>query len=174
MIFGIGLPRSAGQTLGAALQTLYPEYKVWHSITGPNWHVLDDTAVAAVEVYAPYQWLERHWPGSLFIANYRDPESWLGSCERLYGKSQERNYNHPLWKYPPSSWLDYYNDYHEQIENRVPEHRLLWWNILEDPTWDSVCDFLDVPVPDAPFPNVDKHGRAPEGASADVYWPQPW
>lgn len=173
MIFGIGLPRSAGQTLGAALQLLYPEYKVWHSITGSKWGVIDDTAVAAVEVYAPHSWLERHWPDSLYICNYREPESWLASCQKVYQRSQERGWNHPLWELPPTSWVDYYNDYYEQVESRVPEHRLLWWNILEDPSWDSLCDFLDVPVPAEQFPNQDHHGRDLQAATTDL-WPSPW
>jgi hypothetical protein len=173
MIFGIGLPRCAGQTLGAALQILHPEQPVWHSITGAKWDVLKPEHVGAVEVYAPYAWLERHWPNSLYIANWRECNSWIKSCERVWHQSQQNGWNHPLWEYPPSSWSDYYEEYWEGVSNRVPEHRLLWWNILEDPSWNTICDFLDLPIPDQPFPNSDVHGRM-EANEAEIAWPSPW
>lgn len=46
--------------------------------------------------------------------------------------------------------------YHEHIENvkaRVPEDRLLIFTV--DQGWEPLCRFLDVPVPEEPFPNVN-------------------
>jgi Sulfotransferase domain len=44
--------------------------------------------------------------------------------------------------------------YHEEVKQNVPEDRLLVWSVGEG--WDRLCDFLEVPVPDTPFPHLNE------------------
>jgi hypothetical protein len=43
--------------------------------------------------------------------------------------------------------------YNDEVQETVPEDRLLVWSITDG--WEPLCAFLDVPVPDAPFPRVN-------------------
>jgi Sulfotransferase domain len=59
--------------------------------------------------------------------------------------------------------------YNEEVQERVPSGRLLVWTA--DDGWEPLCQFLEVDVPDAPFPRVnDQKGFIDRvvGASIDV------
>ena len=43
--------------------------------------------------------------------------------------------------------------HNDQVRAGVPKERLLEWTAADG--WDPICDRLGVPVPDAPFPNVN-------------------
>jgi Sulfotransferase domain len=43
--------------------------------------------------------------------------------------------------------------YHEEIKQTVPADRLLVWSVAEG--WEPLCEFLEVPVPDTPFPHLN-------------------
>jgi hypothetical protein len=43
--------------------------------------------------------------------------------------------------------------YAREVQENVPSERLLVWSVSEG--WDRLCDFLEVPVPDAPFPHLN-------------------
>jgi len=43
-----------------------------------------------------------------------------------------------------------YNDYNESVVKNIPKQNLLVYNLKEG--WQPLCNFLDVPVPSAPFP----------------------
>lgn len=49
-----------------------------------------------------------------------------------------------------SSAMDAYN---ERIKEVVPADRLLVWSVREG--WEPLCEFLELPVPDMPFPHVN-------------------
>jgi hypothetical protein len=46
-----------------------------------------------------------------------------------------------------------YNKYVEEVKAAVPADRLLVFSV--DQGWGPLCDFLGLPVPDTPFPNVN-------------------
>jgi hypothetical protein len=52
--------------------------------------------------------------------------------------------------------IQIFNDYTEEVKRTVPAERLLIFNVREG--WEPLCQFLDVPVPDTPFPH--KNDRA--------------
>jgi hypothetical protein len=41
----------------------------------------------------------------------------------------------------------------EEVKANVPAERLLVWDVTQG--WEPLCEFLELPVPDAPFPNVN-------------------
>jgi hypothetical protein len=43
--------------------------------------------------------------------------------------------------------------YQEDIKRSVPSDRLLVWSVQEG--WEPLCEFLEVPVPDTPFPRLN-------------------
>lgn len=155
MIWGVGLPRSGGQTLQEAI-TILTGRQCWHSIEAHRW---DDTIkpedAGAVEVYAPISWL-RKYPGGphLFIFNRRNLDNWLASCEKVYEQSQRENWNHPIWKYPLSQFPAYYFDWVQRMKKCGEV--IYNVDIVANPTWDRLCDILGVEPPGVPFPNKDK------------------
>ena len=45
-----------------------------------------------------------------------------------------------------------YLEHNAMIIHGVPKEQLLVWDVYKEPSWQRLCDFLGVPVPDAPFP----------------------
>lgn len=43
--------------------------------------------------------------------------------------------------------------YEEKVQRNIPEERLLVWSVQEG--WEPLCAFLEVDVPDAPFPRLN-------------------
>jgi hypothetical protein len=43
--------------------------------------------------------------------------------------------------------------YHEEVQRNIPSDRLLVWSVQEG--WEPLCEFLEVPVPDQPFPRLN-------------------
>ena len=159
-IFGVGLPRCAGQTLRSALSLLYPKNRVWHS-PGNRWYKLEEKGnwCSAVEVFASPLWLETNFPGSIYIYNNRELDSWLGSCTRSYQLSQDQNWNHPLWRYPLSQFEDYYHNHLDmwmEESQIVCPGRVFIIDMIKYPNWVQLCDALNLPIPHLlKFPNVD-------------------
>jgi hypothetical protein len=51
--------------------------------------------------------------------------------------------------------IQFYNDHNAWIKAVVPKDRLLVISNHKD-GWEKLCEFLEVPVPDVPFPHVNK------------------
>ena len=49
--------------------------------------------------------------------------------------------------------IDVFNKHIEAVKVHVPEDRLLVFRVKEG--WEPLCAFLDVPVPDRPFPHLN-------------------
>jgi hypothetical protein len=43
--------------------------------------------------------------------------------------------------------------YHEEVQRNVPAERLLVWSVADG--WEPLCAFLELPVPEAPFPHLN-------------------
>jgi hypothetical protein len=53
----------------------------------------------------------------------------------------------------PAPFMAALERYHEEVKREVPGDRLLVWSVTEG--WEPLCEFLEVDVPDAPFPRVN-------------------
>jgi len=54
----------------------------------------------------------------------------------------------------PDGWLaELYKKHTTSVREKVPPERLLEFNVKDG--WEPLCDFLGVPIPDIPFPNVN-------------------
>ena len=46
--------------------------------------------------------------------------------------------------------VKFYNDWVEEVKRTVPQDKLLVFSVKEG--WEPLCKFLNVPIPDQPFP----------------------
>ena len=49
--------------------------------------------------------------------------------------------------------VDYFNAWTKDVQNSVPPENLLIFNVKEG--WKPICEFLDLPVPNLPFPRTN-------------------
>ena len=156
--------------------------KHWQKI-GHNqpvlWENIFDDFQATVDFPASlfYRELLAHYPEAKVVHTVRDPERWYSStAETIYRAAS----NFPAWVpklIPPLGrftdmqerliWQDLFNgrfadrdyaievfnQYTEDVRQHVPPEKLLIFQVKEG--WEPLCAFLDVPVPDAPFPHVN-------------------
>lgn len=161
-LFGLGLPRTGNQTLQDALGVLFRLYEdnqnsTWHSPGNSLHRCMAGEARAAVETFYHPAYLEAQYPDSLFIFNTREHASWFLSCQEVYLRSVD--YNHPIWRYSLDYFTAYYLDYVAARMKYAEDHpdRVLVWNLIANPTWGPLCDFLEVDPPPTPFPRSDEH-----------------
>ena len=50
--------------------------------------------------------------------------------------------------------VKFFNKWTEEVKKTVPKERLLVFEAKQG--WKPLCDFLDLPIPDGPFPNVNE------------------
>ena len=53
----------------------------------------------------------------------------------------------------PDQLIDTMHRHNEEVQRTVPAERLLVWRVEDG--WQPLCEFLEVPVPDSPFPHVN-------------------
>ncbi|MBV9715342.1 MAG: hypothetical protein JOZ64_08205 [Solirubrobacterales bacterium] len=130
-----------------------------------------------------YRELMRAYPDAKVLLSVREPEGWERSMREtiwgaLYGDTLTRDVSNarqrvdPLWRqynqlmqdmwertgllaahgnhYPVGSAMLAYN---QEVWRTVPADRLLVWSPGDG--WEPLCQFLQVAVPDAPFPRVN-------------------
>jgi hypothetical protein len=119
--------------------------------------------------------LVRDFPDAKVILTVRDPERWYDSIsntifkaleqplpehdlaargQRIMAKDiiVERHFDdRPLDK---AHVLARYAEHNAEVQRSVPAARLLTYDVAEG--WAPLCAFLGVPVPDAPFPTVNR------------------
>ena len=49
--------------------------------------------------------------------------------------------------------INFYKKWENEVKSHVPEDRLLLFSVKEG--WGPLCQFLGLPVPESPFPNVN-------------------
>lgn len=191
-IFGIGLSKTGTTSLTRALQILgfstnhFP-YAALRYQSGRlsldsgrirEWDAATDSPVALF-----FRQLADEFPDGKFILTTRNIDSWLNSCEfnhiwpgdyvrrkgirllphirkilclhrSVYGTEQfRREVFRRAYDRHCAAVIDHF---------RRIDHELLIIDICGGEGWEPLCEFLDVPVPDVPFPyeNVGKFKRA--------------
>jgi hypothetical protein len=152
-----------------------------------------------------YRELAEVYPDAKVVLGVRDGDSWARSMHEtiwafFYGDVLMRHVSFarrevdPTWKdwtdmlmemwrrsglmneeATTEEWMSAAIDrYHAEVRETVPSDRLLVWSVSEG--WGPLCEFLEVPVPDAPFPKLNDGaefaGRVIEGSMAalDSWW----
>jgi hypothetical protein len=113
----------------------------------------------APNTIAIFKEFDRQYPNSKFIANTRELQSWLDSRESHVKRNQEKKLKNPeldvKWlKIDRQAWENQYKSHYSEIktyfENR--EKDLLVFDVVEGDGWEKLCHFLDLPIPNIPFP----------------------
>ena len=182
-IFGIGLNKTGTTTLGACLQQL--GYR--HSSFG--FELLEHLAMGQIEPLLqhvrqfdsfedwPYplvfEQLDQHFPGSRFILTRRSsPQCWLESLQahalrtdpHMGARTRSLAYGLPYPQLDPEVHLRRYVLHLERVRSyffsRPSDLLEVCWE--EQASWEPLCTFLQLPMPDLPFPHVNaRHPAAP-------------
>jgi hypothetical protein len=155
-----------------------------------------------------YRELLSAYPDAKVLLSVRDAEAWERSMRRtiwgaVYGDTMMRDLSRARARIDPG-WREYVElmaamwersglidageqttsevmrrgmeRYNEQVRATVPAQRLLVWSPADG--WEPLCAFLDLPVPDVPFPHLNDSdefaGRIIDGALAVLqHWRAP-
>ncbi|MEZ5708525.1 MAG: sulfotransferase [Blastomonas sp.] len=158
------------------------QQKLWVEVAEgkpPQWDAIFDGFEACVDFPSAsyYRELLEHFPDAKVLLTVRDFDKWYRSVnETIYPSSNavpawmqavipmarrmDIIVNGTVWdRLFGGKFLDkehsrrVFGDYIEQVKHNVPADRLLVYEVGEG--WEKLCTFLNVPVPDEPFPHVN-------------------
>ena len=171
-VFCVGFHKTGTKSLARALEIL------GYRVTGPDGardpQIAERALPMALDIALQFDafndnpWsvlfreLDGAFPGSRFILTLRSADSWIASVVRHFG--DERT---PMreWIYGPGrgsprgnecAYLDRYRRHNADVIAYFSRGEcLLTMNIIAGDGWKGLCDFLELPVPDQPFPHVN-------------------
>ena len=171
-VFCIGFQKTGTTSLGEALGLL------GHSVTGPNFltnqdleNQVYDLAFTMAQQYDAFQdnpWpllykeMDQRFPVSKFILTPRPVEKWIDSVVRHFGTKETAMRR---WIYGagcPQGNEGTYTERYERHNREVLEYfgdrpdDLLVFNVTAGEDWETLCTFLDKPIPDVDFPHSNK------------------
>ncbi|MEZ4619893.1 MAG: sulfotransferase [Caldilineaceae bacterium] len=146
--------------------------------TGMDWHWLMQDYVAGVDwpICNYYRELMEAFPDAKVLLTFREPEKWYASLQTLIRittmtrrlavlvpmfRRMQILVEKATWHIFPDihdkeSAIAVYNHHVAAVQAHVPPERLLVFQVQEG--WEPLCTFLGVPVPDEPFPHMNKRG----------------
>jgi hypothetical protein len=184
-IFGIGLNKTGTTSLAQALNHL--GIKTRHGYSGRQLRLELATGVPLTSTFSEYraicdmhtilkdsllsgrrrylfEELDRLYPGSKFIFTSRDLDTWLDSRElHVLRNRANARYRGSFGRVRRRRWRRLWKDYHARVAAHFQDRPddLLAMNIMKGDGWDQLCPFLNLPVPDVPFPRLN--------AASDIY-----
>lgn len=121
------------------LMAAYPEAKMVLNVRDPErWYDSVATTIYTLRTVLP-SWVMRIFPPLALYRNFVNDLVWEGT---FAGRFEDKAYA-----------IDVFNKHNERIQGIVPAGRLLVFSVKEG--WEPLCEFLDVPVPDKPFPHAN-------------------
>ncbi len=137
----------------------------------PDWDTTFDGYSAAVDYPACTFWRELAdlYPEGKVILTVRDANSWFESTNATIMAPRFNAYIEPspfgelvrrtIWNTLDGRMGDrefmvsYFERRNEEIRAALPAERLLVYEVAQG--WGPLCEFLDVPAPDTPFPRIN-------------------
>jgi hypothetical protein len=128
-----------------------------------------------------WQELHHHYPAAKIVLTVRDENRWYDSCVETIYRASFAFLGWALRLIPPidrinrmiiaSVWdgvfygrfedreyaLQVYRDHIAHVNSAVPSDRLLVFEAKDG--WEPLCRFLDVPVPENPYPHLNDAAR---------------
>ncbi len=149
---------------------------LWSSAVGGNadWNAAYEGYQSAVDWPTAAFWRELSGihPDAKFILTVRDPERWYESftgtifqllatieqapeevrsfLEMGKGVTHRSGFSVGMSK---EQLIDAFNDHCNSVREAIPSERLLVYEVKQG--WEPLCEFLEKPVPDAPFPRTN-------------------
>jgi Sulfotransferase domain len=165
-VWGIGLARTGTTTLCEVFRRLGYQ-RVLHN---PHFPLLENADAAADNECALfYRYLDYRFPGSKFVLTTRTLPEWLKSIrlvlERYPVRSREENVAvfRRMTLYGTVSfdelkmtrtYLRHHADVRHYFRDRA--YDLLEVDFTRGDGWERICAFLDLPVPNEPFPYLNR------------------
>ena len=119
------------------LMAAYPEAKVILTLRDPErWY--DSVKETVYQSHKLPRWMGRI-PGIGNVKRLTDGLLWDGILE---GKFEDR-----------ARTIKLFNEHIAEVQQTVPPEKLLVFRVQDG--WEPLCQFLDVPMPDRPFPHVN-------------------
>lgn len=178
-VFGIGFHKTATKSLATALQLL------GYRVHGPDW-TRDAQACASLDAlwaiaepvisdYDAFQdnpwpllWsqLRNSQPDALFVLTLRDERQWLDSALRYFG-SETTPMRQLIYGEDAGSpqgnqqrYLQRYRAHNAEVREAFDgSDRLLELDITAGDGWLPLCEFLQLPTPQVPFPHANRGGH---------------
>ena len=174
-VFGIGMQRTATSSLNEALCTLGIR-----SFHGP-YHLLENLDCDAMypgfsgftdnPIPLLYRQLDERYPGSRFILTRRDEDAWLDSVEWLFktgsvkfgwvrGDKEDRVHAalYGTTTFERMRFRQIYREHNAGVEAYFSDRPadLHVFDLEGNNDWPQLCRFLDVSIPQEPFPFVNQ------------------
>lgn len=163
-VWDIGLPRTGTKTFCNAIKLLGYK-KVKHN---PRFDLLARLEAASdIGCVIFYKYLDYKHPDSKFVLCTRDLDSWLASiqfiCEKYPSTDKDiailrRMLLYESVTFNRQKFIDAYYRHHEDVRRYFRDRPmdLLEMNIIEGDGWEKLCPFLELPIPEVPFPHFNK------------------
>lgn len=161
----IGLPRTGTTTFCSALKILgYTNIK--HDPIFEELKNLDAASDSCVAIN--YKYLDYVFPKSKFILTTRHPDDWLQSIEYIINKV---NPNHERIRrrltlydtvdFDEVKFLKAYNRHILEVREYFGDNpnKLLEMDFSKGDGWDMLCQFLELPIPNCPFPHENRRRK---------------
>lgn len=175
-VFGIGFHRTGTTTLQTALETLgYAvvgmRSKEWEAYTAYDFGSIHET-VEEFDGFRDMPWplfyetLAEIYPNAKFILTLRDEDAWAKSCSGNYKSTPHPMFSH-IYGFEVFSGneakatevyrrhIDSVREYFRDCPNRYHEQ-----DLTTQPDWVPLCNFLNEPVPDRPFPHANNRPKS--------------
>ncbi len=143
----------------------------------PEWDPIFEGFIAAVDWPASLFWRELSdvYPEALLLLSVRDnAETWWQSADETFlpyarlalapGWNEGRGLVTLLERFTgtehwddPSTMMAAYERHDAQVRQAIPPHRLLEWHAAQG--WAPICEALGMPMPDLPFPWVNRRSE---------------
>ena len=181
-VIGAGFGRTGTESMKLALEMLGlgpchhmkevlvdPEQTaLWRKIAAgdpPDWEAAFAGYIAAVDWPSAFYWRELadRYPEAKLLLTVRSAESWHASMEKTIFKTLRKSTDHDSVGLKliaggvfggrlddPAHAIATYERNNAEVEAAFPPERLLTYHLGDG--WKPLCDFLDRPVPDAPYP----------------------
>ena len=160
----------------AVLHNMAVQVPLWSAALDgrPDWNAIYDGFESAVDwpTAAFFRELLAAHPSAKFVLTERNPENWANSFgATIYKLLAGRDQGPPEMK----AWLDMadsviaktgfpagldhdglmsaFNAHNEAVRSTIPPGQLLIYEVKQG--WEPLCEFLDAPVPDEPFPRTN-------------------
>jgi Sulfotransferase domain len=78
---------------------------------------------------------------------------WQGFLDMIDGLLWQGNGTFASGHAEPRQMIEAMNRHNEEVQRAIPAERLLVWSVTDG--WDPLCEFLELPVPQEPFPHVN-------------------
>ena len=130
--------------------------------------------VSALRLRLLYWKIDVAYPGSKFILTVRDEVSWLASVRKHFSDANRFRsqwdcdpFSHQIHKilygrtdFEPTVFLERYRRHNSEVLEYFEDRKdLLVLNMDKRDGWKELCTFLNVPVPQEPYPVVGVAGH---------------